>query len=229
MNQSSQILDLAQVTKSFRDAAGRVEVLRGVDLVIAAGEFVMITGQSGSGKTTLLNLVALLDKPDSGTIRFKGQEIGSLSDAEMCTLRARDLGMVFQKFHLLPHRSALDNVMFRWRYVVHSEGNIRDASQRALAQVGLSELGQRSARLLSAGEMQRLAIARAVALPPRLLVADEPTGNLDRQSSQTVMECFKKLNDGGMTIMMVTHNDNLLRYGTRHLVLREGALSQTQG
>jgi putative ABC transport system ATP-binding protein len=224
MNPSSQILELAQVTKSFRDAAGRIEVLRGIDLLIAAGEFLMITGQSGSGKTTLLNLVALLDKPDSGTMRFKGQEIGGLSDSEMCALRARDLGMVFQKFHLLPHRSALDNVMFRWRYVTHSDDNIRDASQRALAQVGLSELGQRPARLLSAGEMQRLAIARAVALPPRLLVADEPTGNLDRQSSQAVMECFKKLNDAGMTIMMVTHNDGLLRYGTRHLVLQEGAL-----
>jgi ABC-type lipoprotein export system ATPase subunit len=224
MSPTPTILEMAGVTKGFADSAGRVEVLRGISLTISPGEFVIITGPSGSGKSTLLNLVALLDKPDCGSILFVGRETTTLPDHDSCVLRAGEIGMVFQKFHLLPHRSALDNVLFRWRYVSGSGGDRRAASERALAQVGLAGIMHRPARLLSAGEMQRVAIARAVALPPRLLVADEPTGNLDKASAATVMECFEKLNRDGMTIIMATHNEALLRFASRRFACEDGIL-----
>lgn len=219
---TAPLLECQRVTKTFRDARGPVDVLREVALVIRPGEFVILTGPSGSGKTTLLNLAALLDRPTAGTIRFDGRDVTALSDTELARIRSRAVGMVFQKFHLLPHRSVLENVLFRWRYV--EEPADPAAAAQALARVGLADIPHRPTRLLSAGEMQRVAIARAVALPPRLLVADEPTGNLDGRSADAIMTCFRELNASGMTILMVTHNERLLDYGTRHLVCRDGRL-----
>lgn len=229
MTAPSPILEMTGVTRTFHDSRGPVEVLRGVNLAITPGEFIMVTGPSGSGKTTLLNIAAMLDRAGSGSSIFCGRDTSAMSDSELCEARASRIGMVFQKFHLLQSRTARENVLFRWRYVLPDDGDRLKAADEALERVGLGEILHRPARLLSAGEMQRVAIARAIALPPTLLVADEPTGNLDSSSAIAVMKCFQSLNAGGITILMVTHNEHLLEYGTRHLVCRAGVLSTPGG
>ncbi len=226
MSRSSPVLEMKNVTKSFFTSAGRVDVLKGVSIEIERGEFIAVTGPSGSGKSTLLNLAALLDRPTSGQVWLEGRETTSLEADDACDVRKRHIGMVFQQFHLLPHRSALENVMFRFRYTSASQEEARAAAESALATVGLSALANRTARLLSGGEMQRVAIARAVALRPSLLVADEPTGNLDRASAEVVMDFFRAMNRDGLTILLVTHNEQLLRYCSRHWVCLDGQLTE---
>lgn len=195
-----------------------------VDLEVEAGDFFAISGPSGSGKTTLLHLAALLDRPSAGEVVFDGRDTSSLSDEELSALRARAVGLVFQQYHLLPHRSAHDNVLFRYRYVNASTSEARVAAEAALERVGLERVAERPARLLSGGEKQRVAIARAIALEPRLLVADEPTGNLDRDSAQVIMDIFRSLHEDGLTILMATHNEELLRFSTRQAQCRDGCL-----
>lgn len=224
MSDSVPVIRMQGVGKRFASPAGVVEVLRGVDFELTPGDFAMITGPSGSGKSTLLNLSSLLDRPSQGRLEFEGRDISGLDEPGLCAIRKRRIGMVFQKFFLLPHRTALDNVLFRLRYVEPVVPAHRAAAERLLDDMGLPHIRHRTARLLSAGEMQRVAIARAVMLHPAILVADEPTGNLDRVSTDVVMECFRRLHAGGLTILMVTHNDHLLRYATRHLVCSGGRL-----
>jgi putative ABC transport system ATP-binding protein len=224
MKPESSVLRMDGVCKSFPSPAGRVEVLKGVDLEIRRGEFVMITGPSGSGKTTLLNLGALLDFPTSGRVMFDGQDVSDLDEDRLCGLRMRTVGVVFQRFCLLSRRTALENVLFRFRYAGGEDRENRRAAVEAMETVGLTAVADRPARVLSAGEMQRVAIARAVARRPDLLVADEPTGNLDAAAGGMVMDCFRRLNDAGLTVLLVTHNEGLLRYASRHLVCREGVL-----
>lgn len=218
------VLAMKGVWKSFPTPRGPVQVLRGLDLEIEPGSFVVITGPSGSGKSTFLNLASLLDTPTAGSIQFAGRLVSTLSERELCALRKQRLGMVFQKFCLLSHRSALENVAFRFRYLDTPADEIRSASESALARVGLAGQADQPVRLMSGGEMQRVAIARAVAQRPDLLVADEPTGNLDRVSAEGVMAVFQRLHADGMTILLATHNERLLRFATRHLVCREGRL-----
>jgi putative ABC transport system ATP-binding protein len=226
INTADPVLRFEGVRKSFSALHGRVEVLRGVDLTVNAGEFIAITGPSGSGKSTLLHLASLLDYPTTGNITFEHNQVTDLEETQLCELRKYRVGMVFQNYCLLPHRSVLDNVMFRFRYVDH---DLKEAGQKALAvlrAMGLEEIVDRPARLLSGGEMQRVAIARAVALRPRLLVADEPTGNLDAASTCLVMESFKRLHNDGLSILLVTHNESLLGYCTRHVVCEDGKIKE---
>ncbi|MGD9612466.1 MAG: ABC transporter ATP-binding protein [Kiritimatiellia bacterium] len=212
--------------KVFRAAAGEVEVLRGVSLALGAGEFGVITGPSGSGKTTLLMVAGLLQPADGGQVWFDGQDVSGLGEAAMADIRKRGVGMVFQKFCLLPHRSALDNVAFRFRYLEEDPRTARLLAAAALDRVGLAAKAQQAARLLSAGEMQRVAIARALALPPKLLLADEPTGNLDPESAAAVMGLFRELNRAGMSILLVTHNPAWAAPGTAHWTMRDGHLAR---
>jgi ABC-type lipoprotein export system ATPase subunit len=218
-------LRLEGVRKAFRGPAGAVEVLRGVDLVLGAGEFGVITGPSGSGKTTLLMLAGLLLPADAGQVWFDGREASHLGEGELAEIRKHGVGMVFQKFCLLPHRSALDNVQFRFRYLKQDARAARQLSAAALERVGLADKARQAARLLSAGEMQRVAIARALALPPRLLLADEPTGNLDPDSAARVMELFRELNRAGMSILLVTHNPAWAAPGTTRWAMHDGRLA----
>ena len=221
------VLELHRVGKHFPTPGGRVDVLREVSLQAGAGDFIAITGPSGAGKSTLLNLCAFLDRPNAGRIVFDGQPMDGANEAAFCAIRKHRIGMVFQKYCLLPHRSVLENVLFRFRYVAHDRDDAVRRSREALATMGLGALADRPARLLSGGEMQRVAIARAVAIAPKLLVADEPTGNLDTDSATIVMECFERLNtDHGLSILMVTHNESLLRYCSRHLACHGGALRE---
>lgn len=226
MSASAPILDMREVRKSFQTPAGPVEVLKGINLELQAAEFVAVTGPSGSGKTTLLNLAGMLDHPTSGAIRFDGEDVSFADEGKLCRLRMDKVGMVFQKFCLLPRRTALENVLFRFRYAPHDPRDARERALRALRQMRLEGKEDQPARLLSSGEMQRVAIARSVVLPPRVLVADEPTGNLDRESAAMVMECFRELNGQGLTILLVTHNEELLRHCSRHLVCRGGRLEK---
>ncbi len=217
-------LSMRGVWKTFDTPRGPLHVLRDLDFDIAPGAFVVITGPSGSGKSTFLNLASLLDTPSRGTIAFGGRIVSSLTEQELCAVRKERIGMVFQKFCLLTHRSALDNVAFRFRYLPSPAREARRLAESALARVGLAGQADQAVRLMSGGEMQRVAIARAVARRPDLLVADEPTGNLDRASAESVMETFRALHADGIAILLVTHNESLLRYATRHLVCRDGRL-----
>ncbi len=224
MTPGGPVLAMRGVWKSFATPRGPLHVLRGLDLDIEPGSFVVITGPSGSGKSTFLNLASLLDTPTRGEIRFSDRLVSALGERELCALRGERLGMVFQKFCLLTHRSALDNVAFRYRYLSAPEREVRAAAAAALERVGLAGQAEQPVRLMSGGEMQRVAIARAVARRPDLLVADEPTGNLDRASAEGVMGVFQRLHADGISILLVTHNERLLHYATRHLVCREGRL-----
>ncbi|MFH0880086.1 MAG: ABC transporter ATP-binding protein [Lentisphaerota bacterium] len=227
MNQGLPVLEMEGVRQAFPTPSGLVEVLKGVDLMVREGDFTAITGPSGSGKTTILNLAALLNAPTSGRVVFDQTGISTLDEPGLCRLRKEKVGMVFQKFCLLPHRSVLENVLFRFRYMTVSREEALERSMKALERMGIAGKTQQPARLLSSGEMQRVAIARAVALPPRLLVADEPTGNLDRESATSVMRCFKTLNENGLSILLVTHNEELLTFCSQHLVCRSGQLIPT--
>jgi putative ABC transport system ATP-binding protein len=226
MSGPAHILRMEQVSKTFAAAHGRVDVLRRVDLAVSEGEFVIMTGPSGSGKSTCLHLAALLDRPSSGTVRFDGEDVSAVGEPELCRLRAQRVGMVFQKYCLLPHRSVAENVAFRFRYLEIDPADARSCVARALDTMDLARIAQRPARLLSGGEMQRVAIARAVAHEPKLLIADEPTGNLDAAAAGGVMDCFRQLNRAGITVLMVTHNEALLPYSSRHIRLcRDGCFA----
>lgn len=224
MTPGAALLELRDVSKTYAAAAGSVPVLRHVSLAVEPGEFVVVTGPSGSGKTTLLNLAGLLDEPTGGEVWFEGRAAGRLPESERAALRGAKIGMIFQKFCLLPHRTALENVLFRFRYMGAGVQNMRGRAEAALERVGLAAVRDRAARLLSQGEMQRVAIARAMVEPPALLLADEPTGNLDADSSQKVMATIAELNRGGLAVLMVTHNPSLLAFATRRVVCAGGML-----
>lgn len=224
MNDSSVTLRLQNITKCFSTPQGKQKVLHGISMTVLPGEFIIVTGPSGSGKTTFLHLAALLDLPSSGKIFFEGKDVSTLDEKEISSIRKKSIGMVFQNYHLLTSRSVLENVMFRFRYLNHNPSETEGLAVQALETMGLSHIMTRPVRLLSAGEMQRVAVARAVALKPKLLVADEPTGNLDKTTAGTVMDCFQRLNQSGITILMVTHNEALLSFSTRHLKCRNGGI-----
>lgn len=225
MSGSADILQFHDVSKSFRASHGSVDVLHSVSLSLAEGEFAIITGPSGSGKSTFLHLAALLDVPTSGKLLFEEQEIASLCGTELCDLRKNSIGVIFQKYYLLPHRSVFENVLFRFRYLDYSGSEATTRAHQALEMMHLSAIADRPARLLSGGEMQRVAIARAVALMPKLLIADEPTGNLDSSSANAVMDYLRMLNRAGLTILMATHNESFLKYCSRHLVCNDGRIA----
>lgn len=200
-------LRLEGVCKGFAGGdGGRIQVLDGVSLRLERGELGVITGPSGSGKSTLLNVAALMDRADAGEVWLDGKATSGLSDRERARLRGREIGFVFQRFHLLPRRSVLENVLFRFRYAGVPKGMRAEAAAReALERVGMAGLAGRTAGVLSAGEMQRVAIARAIVLPPTLLLADEPTGNLDARNAEGIMELFRSLNAEGLSMLVVTH------------------------
>ncbi|MBU0679640.1 MAG: ABC transporter ATP-binding protein [Verrucomicrobia bacterium] len=226
MTGTPSILQMSGVRKGFDTPHGPVHILHDVNAEIAPGDFVILTGPSGSGKTTFLNLAALLSLPTAGTVLFDGMKTSDLSETDLSGIRKRAVGIVFQNFHMLPHRTAEQNVFFRFRYVDVPVAEAREASREALRTVGLDYAATRKARLLSGGEMQRVGIARAIALRPRLLLADEPTGNLDFESAQSIMQCFRRLNHSGITILLATHNESLVQHGTRHLICRKGSIEE---
>jgi len=204
MTRASSVLCLRGVSRIYSAPGRVVEALRATDLDLQAGRLCVIEGPSGSGKTTLLHLAALLDPPSRGEVIFNGRPVESAALA--ADLRRREIGMIFQRFHLLPHRSALENVAFRFRYLGVSDSEAKCRAEVALNEVGLAYAADRPARLLSGGEMQRVAIARALVVPPRLLLADEPTGNLDADSAALVIALLRGCRDRGIAVLVATHN-----------------------
>jgi len=202
------LLSLEGVRKGYDGASGRVEILRGADLSLPEGGLGVLTGPSGSGKTTLLGIAGLLLRADAGRVVFRGRETGGMDERARSALRAAEIGMVFQKFCLLPRRNVLENVLFRFRYARGGGGRNeeRRRAEEALERVGMADKAKRAAGVLSAGEMQRVAIARAIAAGPALLLADEPTGNLDEANAAGVMALFCGLHRDGTGVLVVTHN-----------------------
>ena len=225
----SPLLEVRGVRKAYRSGGGRLEVLRGVDFEVEPGGFVSVIGQSGSGKSTLLHLMGLLDAPDAGEVHLAGDRIDDLPAAKRDRLRNTDIGMVFQAYHLLPELSALENVLapLLVRFGVAAWfREARDARRRATALLERFGLGGRlhhKPRQLSGGEMQRVAIARALVGQPRLLLADEPTGNLDEASGAGILDALCELNrTDGLSIVLVTHDQSIARRADRIVRLVAG-------
>jgi putative ABC transport system ATP-binding protein len=218
------LIEVRDLRKTYHMGTTEVQALRGVDLAVAHGEFVAIMGASGSGKSTMLHLLGCLDRPSTGTYRLDGREVGSLSDAELSRVRNRQIGFVFQAFNLIPQHNVLENVELPLIYKGVGRGNRRETSLELLRQVGLAKKIWHRPRELSGGEMQRVAIARALAIEPLLLLADEPTGNLDSQTGEGIMKLFTDLHQRGTTILVVTHSQETAAYTNRVIEMKDGQI-----
>lgn len=221
------MISLRQVTKVYQMGRRQLEVLRGIDLDIRRGEMVGVMGPSGSGKTTLLNIVGCLDQPTAGAYTLDGDEVGRLSSGELAEVRGRKVGFVFQTFNLLPQLTALANVELGLRYARSSDGGNRKQALEALAAVGLAERATHRPTELSGGEQQRVAIARALAKAPPLILADEPTGNLDSRSGAEVMSILGRLHrEGNITMVIITHDAGIADHCQRIVNIMDGRVVQ---
>jgi putative ABC transport system ATP-binding protein len=206
-----------------------VHALRAVDLAIAEGDFLAVVGPSGSGKSTLLHVLGCLDRPTAGAYRFRGRDVGSLDDRERSRLRQEEIGFVFQFFHLLPRMTALANVELPMLFAGVARLERRERAERALAAVGLSDRLRHRPDELSGGQRQRVAIARAVIMRPALLLADEPTGNLDRASAAELMDLLGRMNRDGQTVVLVTHDPEVAKRTRRMVRMSDGAIVERVG
>jgi putative ABC transport system ATP-binding protein len=222
------VIELDNIIKTYHTGKVDTEVLLGVDLSVAAGEFLAIMGPSGSGKSTLLHIMGLLDRPSGGRYLLAGQEVSGLSDDDLASLRNTHLGFVFQAFHLLPKATALANVLLPFTYARHYPQDAQAMASRALAQVGLEHRLHHRPGEMSGGECQRVALARALVGDPEVILADEPTGNLDLKSSLEVMGILQRLNDEGKTIVLVTHDVQIGKMCHRLLGLNYGRIESDQ-
>lgn len=216
------MIQVEEISKSYSRDSGVVQALRGITFQIAPGEFVCVRGSSGSGKSTLLNILGCLDRPSCGKYRLNGDDVATRSDKQLSRIRNAKIGFIFQSFNLLPRTTALENVEVP---MVYRDGRIdRKRALAALERVGLAERARHYASELSGGEQQRVAVARALINDPALILADEPTGNLDINAGGEVMRLLQDLNREGRTIMLVTHDDSVAGYASRELLLSDGSL-----
>ena len=218
------MIELENITKVYKMGETEVVALNGVDLRIEQGEMISIIGSSGSGKSTLMNIMGCLDKPTSGQYRLEEIEVSKLSDNKLAEIRNKKIGFVFQSFNLLPRTTALANVELPLIY--GGAGNRRQRVLQALESVGLAHRSHHKPSELAGGEQQRVAIARALINNPALILADEPTGNLDTQTSREIMLIFQKLNEQGMTIVLVTHERDITAYTQRTIEMRDGKIEK---
>ena len=224
--EAKPVIRLEKLEKTYQSGDVPVRAVRSLSLTVEAGEFVAVMGASGSGKSTLMNLIGCLDRPTSGGYWLDGEDVGSLSKSALSRVRNQRLGFVFQGFNLLSRTSALENVELPLLYSPEGHGRreLRKRSLAALDQVGLAERAGHHPSQLSGGQQQRVAIARALVNSPSLLLADEPTGNLDTRTSLEIMSIFQALNRRGMTILMVTHEPDIARYCLREITMRDGRI-----
>lgn len=220
------ILKLDHIYKDYIQGKMTVPVLKDVCLHVEKGEYVAIMGPSGSGKSTLMNIVGCLDRPTSGEYELSGKDVRSLNERQLADLRLRNIGFVFQNFQLLPRMTALDNVALPLVYAGMGKRARRAKAREALERVGLEDRVTFKPTQLSGGQKQRVAIARAMVNKPEVLLADEPTGALDSKSSKQVMELFQKLNDEGVTVIMITHDSNIAGYAKRVVTIFDGELAE---
>ncbi len=219
------IIQFVDISKSYQNGATSVTALKGVNLSFDAGDFVTIMGPSGGGKTTLLNLLAGLDLPDQGQIYLQGRKVSDLSDHDLTLLRRKEIGFVFQFFNLMPTLTIQENVELPL-LLSHSSKTAGSRVQTLLEYVGLWNRAQSFPAELSGGEMQRIAIARALVHQPVILLADEPTGNLDSENGQKIIELMKRAaTDFNTTVILVTHNPQIAEFGNRHFEIRDGKLT----
>ncbi len=216
------VIQVEDLGKSFAMGLAQVEVLRHLSFCVGVGEFVAVMGRSGSGKSTLMHILGCLDRPDSGQYFFAGDDVTFIHDDERAVLRAENIGFVFQRFHLLPRHTVYENVTMPFMYRKIAAETVREQSIEAIERVGLAERINHTPAELSGGEMQRVAIARAIAGRPQIILADEPTGNLDQTTGDTVMELIAELNDQGTTVLLVTHDEQVARRAQRTMVLKNG-------
>ncbi len=224
---SNPLIEVRELYKTYALDGVEVKALRGIDLTIQRGEFVALMGSSGSGKSTLMNILGCLDVPDKGSYKLQGQDVTHMNHDQLAGLRNRDIGFVFQNFNLLPRTSALENVVTPLIYagVGHEERQRR--ATEALMRMGLGDRMTSQPNQLSGGQQQRVAIARALVTQPSLLLADEPTGNLDSVTSNEIMDVLDALNREGMTILLITHEQEVAEHAHRTLVVRDGRLMES--
>ncbi|MBC7082816.1 MAG: ABC transporter ATP-binding protein [Firmicutes bacterium] len=221
------LLELEGVRKDYRQGRLTVPALRGIDLEVESGEFMAIAGPSGSGKTTLLNLVGCLDTPTEGVIRLDGIELAKLPKAQLADIRRRRIGFVFQSYNLIPVLTAYENVEFSLALLGENSSNVKDRVMRILADVGLSGLENRRPGDLSGGQQQRVAIARALVKGPDLVLADEPTANLDSETGKAIIELMLEMNQKkGTTFIFSTHDPMVMNYARRLVTVRDGRVAE---
>ena len=224
------LLELKGVKKIYQQGKIEVPALRGIDLKVETGEFTTIFGPSGSGKTTLLNMIGCLDKPTSGKITFNNQELGALDKKGLAMIRRHNVGFIFQSYNLIPVLTTYENVEFAIRLVnKHNDKELKDRVMKILAAVGLEGLEDRKPNELSGGQKQRVAIARALVKEPKLVLADEPSANLDSKTSEEVLQVMVKMNQElGTTFIFSTHDPRVMDYARRLIEIRDGLISKDQ-
>lgn len=221
---ANPLIKIKDIKRNFVLGNEIVYVLKGIDLEINKGEYVALMGPSGSGKSTLMNLLGCLDTPTSGTYILNGKDVSQMRDDELAEIRNKEIGFVFQTFNLLPRTTALDNVALPMIYAGYSKSERRARAQQVLTQVGLSDRMNHQPNQLSGGQRQRVAVARALVNSPSIILADEPTGNLDSKTSVEIMKLFNDIHANGNTIIVVTHEEEIAAYAHRVIRLRDGMI-----
>lgn len=218
------IIEIKGITRNFPLGNETVYVLKGIDLHIEKGEYVALMGPSGSGKSTLMNLLGCLDTPTSGTYVLNGKDVSKMADDELAEIRNKEIGFVFQTFNLLPRTTALDNVALPMVYAGYPKHERYERSTEVLTQVGLADRMDHQPNQLSGGQRQRVAVARALVNKPSIILADEPTGNLDSKTSVEIMNLFDEIHANGNTVILVTHEEDIAKHAHRIIRLKDGMI-----
>jgi len=221
---ANPLINIKQIKRDFQLGSETINVLKGIDLQINKGEYVALMGPSGSGKSTLMNLLGCLDTPTSGTYILNGKDVSQMHDDDLAEIRNKEIGFVFQTFNLLPRTTALDNVALPMIYAGYSKSDRNVRASEVLTQVGLADRMDHQPNQLSGGQRQRVAVARALVNKPSIILADEPTGNLDSKTSVEIMKLFGDIHAAGNTVILVTHEEDIAEYAHRIIRLRDGLI-----
>lgn len=228
MSEAQTVIDIRKLVRNFKLGSETIQVLKSIDLTVKRGEYVALMGPSGSGKSTLMNILGCLDTPTSGEYYLNNREVARLSDNELADIRNKEIGFIFQTFNLLPRSTALDNVILPLIYAGKKSQEREEMAKKSLGQVGLSDRMTHKPNELSGGQRQRVAIARALVNNPSILLADEPTGNLDTKTSIEIMGLLHDIHNKGNTIIIVTHEEDIAQHAHRIIRLRDGVIESDE-
>lgn len=221
---AESLINITEIKRDFQLGSETINVLKGIDLQINKGEYVALMGPSGSGKSTLMNILGCLDTPTSGTYILNGKDVSQMHDDDLAEVRNKEIGFVFQTFNLLPRTTALDNVALPMVYAGYNKTDRHARAKEVLTQVGLADRMDHQPNQLSGGQRQRVAVARALVNKPSIILADEPTGNLDSKTSEEIMKLFDEIHALGNTVILVTHEEDIAQYAHRIIRLRDGII-----